>query len=213
MDNRILKKRTISVIVITLLMMLVEIYYGISTKSMALTADGFHMGTHVLAFLITLVVCVFAIEHEEKTKKLNALGGYTSSLLLGLTSFGIIYESVERFFNPLAITFKEAILVAIIGLGVNLICIVIMGDVHSHHHEHHCHDCLECGADENLNYKAAYFHIAADIMTSVLAIFALVFAKFFGWISLDPIIGLLGGLVILKWSVDLLKSSFDVLIN
>lgn len=244
MDNKILRKRTIAVIIITLIMMIAEIYYGIITHSMALTADGFHMGTHVVAFLITLIVCIVAIKHEEKTLKLNALGGYTSAILLGFTSLGIIWESVERFINPLSITFSEAILVAIIGLVVNLVCILIMGGdshLHFHNHEHtcgvcsheHCHEHKEhhehscqcedehCDCEhehhhhhhENLNFKAAYLHIVADAMTSVLAIVALLLGKYFGWTILDPVIGVLGGYIIAKWAWGLLTSSSKILLD
>lgn len=219
MDNKILRKRTIAVIIVTVLMMIAEIYYGITSHSMALTADGFHMGTHVLAFGITLIVCLLAIKFHDKTEKLNALGGYTSAILLGFTSLGIIWESVERFLNPLLIGFSEAILVAVIGLVVNLLCIFIMGGenpLHNHQHSHcNCDQCEHHHKEheENLNYKAAYVHIIADAMTSVLAICALLLGKYFGLTLLDPIIGILGGIVIAKWSFDLLKSSFNILIN
>lgn len=219
MDNKILRKRTITVIIVTVLMMIAEIYYGIINHSMALTADGFHMGTHVLAFGITLIVCFLAIKFRDKTEKLNALGGYTSAILLGFTSLGIIWESVERFFNPLSIGFNDAILVAIIGLVVNLLCILIMGGKNPlHNHEHsHC-SCSHCEKEhdeheENLNYKAAYLHILADAMTSVLAIGALLAGKYFGLSFLDPVIGIVGGLVIAKWSFDLLKNSSKILLD
>ncbi len=219
MDNKILRKRTITVIIVTVLMMIAEIYYGIINHSMALTADGFHMGTHVLAFGITLIVCFLAIKFRDKTEKLNALGGYTSAILLGFTSLGIIWESVERFFNPLSIGFNDAILVAIIGLVVNLLCILIMGGENPlHNHEHsHC-SCSHCEKEhdeheENLNYKAAYLHILADAMTSVLAIGALLAGKYFGLSFLDPVIGIVGGLVIAKWSFDLLKNSSKILLD
>jgi cation diffusion facilitator family transporter len=219
MDNKILRKRTIAVIVVTVLMMIAEIYFGIINNSMALTADGFHMGTHVLAFGITLTVCLLAVKFQDKTEKLNALGGYTSAILLGLTSLGIIWESVERFFNPLSIGFNDAILVAIIGLAVNLLCIFIMGGenlLHNHQHSH-C-SCGQCEHhheehEENLNYKAAYLHILADAMTSVLAIGALLLGKYFGLTLLDPVIGIVGGLVIGKWSLDLLKTSSKILLD
>ena len=149
MDNRVLKKRTVAVIVITLITMIAEIFYGLTTHSMALTADGFHMGTHALALCITLAVCVLAIKFHGKDEKFNALGGYTSAILLGFTSLAIIWESVERFFKPLSISFTDAIIVAIIGLVVNLVCVLVMGD--SHHHHHNCHE----HEHENLNYKAA----------------------------------------------------------
>ena len=214
MDNKILRKRTIAVIIITLAMMFAEIYFGIITHSMALTADGFHMGTHAVAFIITLIVC----------------------------TLGIIWESVERFINPLSISFSDAILVAVIGLVVNLLCILIMeGDSHLHFHnhehtcgicsheschehkehkEHNCHcedehcDCHhEHHHNENLNYKAAYLHIVADAMTSVLAIIALLLGKYFGWTILDPIIGIVGGYIIAKWAWELLKSSSKILLD
>ena len=219
MDNKILRKRTIAVIIVTVLMMVAEIYYGITSHSMALTADGFHMGTHVLAFGITLLVCFIAIKYKDKTEKLNALGGYTSAILLGFTSLGIIWESVERFFNPLSIGFSDAILVAILGLIVNLLCIFIMrGENPLHNHNHsHC-NCGHCEHhhnehEENLNYKAAYLHIVADAMTSVLAIGALLLGKYLGLTFLDPLIGIFGGFVIAKWSFDLLKSSSKVLLD
>ena len=216
MNNTILKKRTIFVILITLAMMIAEIYYGIVTHSMAMTADGFHMGTHVFAFTITLLVCFLALKYQDKTEKLNALGGYTSAILLGFTSLGIMWESGERLFNPLSITFSDAILVAIIGLVVNLVCIFIMGGghhTHFHNHEHICPDHEHHEENENLNYKAAYFHILADIMTSILAIFALLSGKFFGWVLLDPIIGFLGGIIIAKWAIDLIVKSFKILLD
>lgn len=219
MDNKILQKRTLSVIIVTVLMMIAEIYYGITSHSMALTADGFHMGTHVLAFGITLIVCIIAVKFQDKTEKLNALGGYTSAILLGFTSLGIIWESVERLFNPLSIGFNDAILVAIIGLVVNLICIFIMGGenpLHNHEHSHcncgHCENICE-DHEENLNYKAAYLHILADVLTSVLAIGALLLGKYLGFMVLDPLIGIFGGFVIAKWSFDLLKSSSKILLD
>lgn len=216
MDNNTLKRKTTLVIIVTFVMMVAEIYFGIITNSMGLTADGVHMGTHVIAFAITLLVCMVAIRHQDKAEKLNALGGYTSAILLGFTGLGIIYESVERFINPLAITFGDAILVAVIGLIVNLLCMVIMGGKEAHNHcvcdceaaeEEHEH------SDENLNFKAAYLHIAADALTSVLAIVALILGKHFGWVFLDPAIGILGGLIIGKWSVDLLMSSARILLD
>ena len=216
MDNSLLRKRTIFVIIVTLAMMLAEVYYGIVTHSMALLADGLHMGTHTLAFGITLLVCLIASKYSDKTQKLNALGGYTSSILLGFTGLGIIFESVERFFRPLSITFSDAIFIAGLGLVVNLICILIMkgeNPFHNHLHSNHCfhHECKD--SEENLNYKAAYLHILADILTSVLAIFALLSGKYLGWTVLDPVIGLIGGIVILKWAIDLISSSCKILLD
>lgn len=204
MKNKTLFKKTELVILVTVLTMIGEIYFGFVTNSMALLADGFHMGTHAFALLLTLIVCYFAIKFKEKEEIINALGGYTSAILLGLTSLGIIFESVERFIHPLNISFSEAILVAIIGLIINTLCILLMGEKHHHHDCHH---------HENLNYKAAYMHILADAFTSILAISALFMGKYFGLVLLDPIIGLLGGFVIAKWSIDLLKKSGKILLN
>ncbi len=219
MDNKLLKTKTLVVIVITLLTMIAEIYFGIISHSMALTADGFHMGTHALALAITFFVCIFALRYQDKTDKINALGGYTSAILLGFTSLGIIYESIERFFKPLAISFGDAILVAVIGLIVNMVCVLIMGNSHNHHHNHeHSEICVENNdnndkKNENLNYKAAYLHILADAFTSILAIGALLLGKYFGLVFLDPVIGILGGIIIAKWAIDLIKSSTKILLD
>ena len=206
MDSKHLLKKTQLVILVTLITMAAEIYFGFITNSMALLADGFHMGTHAFALLITVIVCYFALKVKNKEEKFNALGGYTSAILLGLTSIGIIYESVERFFNPLSISFSDAITVAIIGLIVNALCILLMGDSH---HDRHCEEHHH----ENLNYKAAYMHILADAFTSILAIAGLLMGKYFGLIFFDPIIGLVGGIVIAKWAVDLLKKSSKILLD
>lgn len=212
MDNSILKNKSLLVIVITIITMIAEIYYGIISHSMALTADGFHMGTHALALGITFLVCIFAIKYQDKTEKFNALGGYTSAILLGFTSLAIIWESIERFFHPLNISFSEAILVAIIGLIVNLLCVLIMGGKHHHHEHNHCHKHHE-KSEDNLNYKAAYLHILADALTSIFAICALILGKYLGWVILDPIIGILGGIIIAKWAIGLLISSSKILLD
>lgn len=240
MDNKVLKKRSMLVIIITLITMVAEIYFGIVSHSMALTADGFHMGTHAIALLITFLCCILALKYQDKTEKFNALGGYTSAILLGFTSLGIIYESVERFFNPMNISFTDAILVAVIGLFVNLLCVIVMGGHHVHmgcigceHHnnkEHpsnecchiegdknHNHHCIHGGKDasnsENLNFKAAYLHILADAFTSILAISALVLGKYCGLVILDPLMGVIGGLIIARWAYNLLKTSSLVLLD
>ncbi len=218
MDNNVLKKRTLAVIIITLVTMFAEIYFGIVTHSMALTADGFHMGTHALALCITLTVCILALKFQGKEEKFNALGGYTSAILLGFTGLAIIYESIERFFSPLSISFTDAIIVAIIGLIVNLACVLVMGGEHhhdhcehEHHHKEHNHEHND--EHENLNYKAAYMHIIADAFTSILAIGALLLGKYFGLAFLDPVIGVVGGVIILKWALALIKSSSLILLD
>ena len=208
MDNDLLKNKTLLVIIVTLITMAAEINFGILTKSMALTADGFHMGTHALALFITFLVCSVINRYKNKEDILNALGGYTSALFLGLTSIGIIYESADRFIHPAKISFNEAILVTVIGLIVNIICILIMSE-----HHHHENDICTHHHKENLNFKAAYLHILADALTSVTAIAALFMGKYFGLVFFDPLMGLIGGLIILKWSAGLIKSSFNVLVG
>ncbi len=209
MENSVLKKRTILVLLVTIFTMVAEIYFGIITNSMALTADGFHMGTHAFAFLITLVVCIVAVAYRDKEYLINAWGGFLSAIFLGMTSLGIITESVMRYFHPMTISFAEAILVASLGLAVNMLCIFVMG---GHEHAHHdCHNEKEHNHAENLNFKAAYLHILADALTSVLAIGALLCGQYFGYIKLDPIIGVVGGIIIAKWSIDLICSSVKVI--
>lgn len=215
MDSKKLLKKTQLVIITTVLTMILEIYFGFTTHSMALLADGFHMGTHAFALLITLFVCYLAIKFNNNEEKFNALGGYTSAILLGFTAIAIMVESIKRFFDPLSISFSEAIIVAVVGLLVNAVCILIMGDDHSdhicehHHHEEHADEEHK----ENLNYKAAYFHILADALTSILAIGALLLGKYFGLVLLDPLIGLAGAFLIGKWAIDLLKKSGKILLD
>ena len=213
MENSVLKNKTKLVILVTLITMVAEIGYGIFTHSMALTADGFHMGTHALALFITFLVCAYIDRFKDKEDVLNALGGYTSALLLGITAIGIIYESLERFIHPQNIAFSEAILVTVIGLIVNLICVWIMSEGKGHHHVHLGEDHHEHEAHENLNFKAAYLHILADALTSIMAIVALVLGKYYGWVFLDPLIGVIGGCIILKWAINLLRASFAVLVG
>jgi len=209
------EKKTFLVIVLTLVTMAAEIIAGLLTHSMALFADGWHMGTHALALTLTFMTYVFIRKFANSktfafgTGKFSALSGFTSSLLLGLTGIFIIFESAERFINPVKISFNEAIIVAIIGLVVNSLCILIMGtgSCECHHHHHHSHK------HEDYNFKAAYMHILADAMTSVFAIAALFTAKYFGWTFLDPIVGAIGGIIICIWALDLIKNTSMILLD
>ncbi len=194
------EKRTLVVIVFTLIAMFAEIAYGYFTNSMALLADGYHMGTHALA--LGLTYAAYILIRKYNTEKIGTLAGYTSSLFLGFTGLWIIVEAFGRFFNPLEIRFGEAILVAIIGLVVNVICILIMEGKHHHHEE-----------VRDYNFKAAYMHILADALTSVLAIGALIAGKYFNFVYLDSLIGILGGVLILKWAFGLLKDTVKILID
>lgn len=198
------EKKTLIVIGITLITMVLEVGYGYYTHSMALLADGWHMGTHAIALILTYIAYFLmrfytnSVIFRQGTVKIPVLAGYTSSLLLSLTGFCVIYESFCRFFNPLSISFNSAILIAVIGLVVNGVCIVIMRDKHENH---------------DYNFKAAYMHILADAMTSVFAIIALLAGKYLGLNFLDPVMGVTGGILILSWSFDLIKDTSAVLLD
>mgnify|MGYP003295502561 CR=1 FL=1 len=213
MQNIEMEKRTLFVILLTLLTMFVEVAFGYISNSMALLADGWHMGTHVLAFSLTYFSFVIIRKMSNSdcfafgTGKIGVLSGYTSSLFLGLTAFMLMFESVSRLFNPDKIAFDEAMVVVVIGLVVNLLCLKIMNNNHSFHSHHKHHD------SENVNYKSAYLHILADVLTSVLAIVALVFGKFFNMMFLDALMGFVGGVIILKWACGLVKNSVGVLLD
>ncbi len=211
------ERKTFIVIILTLLTMFVEISYGYLTNSMALLADGFHMSTHALALFLTFIAYILIRKFEGSalfpngTGKIGTLTAYTSSLFLGLTGFWIIIEAVQRIFNPLQIQFNEAILVAIIGLVVNGACILIMEGKHKHSHNHRHFDSH--GHSEDYNFKAAYYHILSDAFTSILAIVALIVGKYFHLSFLDSIIGILGGIMIIKWAIGLLKNTVGELID
>lgn len=201
------ERKTLVVIILTLVTMAAEIFFGYLTKSMALLADGWHMGTHAFALSITFFTYVLIRKFAVNEEKTNALAGLISAILLGITGVLILIESFERFINPLEIGFNEAIVVAIIGLVVNAVCVLIMGEGGHHHHHHHEHE------HEDYNFKAAYLHILADAMTSVFAIVALFAGKYFGWIFLDSCAGLVGGTVILIWAYGLIKSTWRMLFS
>ncbi|MFU8768893.1 MAG: CDF family Co(II)/Ni(II) efflux transporter DmeF [Desulfotignum sp.] len=216
------EKRTLKVIVLTGITMCVEITAGVLTGSMALLADGMHMGTHAFALGITYFAYVMARRFSGSTKfgfgtgKFGILSGYTSALFLGGTALYMIVESFKRFFKPVPIAFDEAILVAVVGLAVNVLSIWMLGGKKTGHHGHghHAdtdHDRSHHPHDHNL--RAAYLHVLADALTSVLAILALVSGKFFGWSFLDPAMGIVGGVLIARWAWGLLRSSAFILLD
>lgn len=200
------EKKTLIVIILTVTTMVAEIAFGYFTNSMALLADGFHMGTHALALGLTFVAYVFIRKFSNSelfvngTDKIGTLAAYTSSLFLGLTGLWIIFEAIQRLFNPIQIHFNEAILVAIIGLVVNALCILVMENKH-------------CEEKEDYNFTAAYYHILADALTSILAIAALIIGKYFNITCLDALIGILGGILILRWAASLIKKTTKILID
>lgn len=211
------EKRTILVILITAIMMVVEISTGIVYGSMALLADGLHMASHAAALCISLLAYVYSRKHAEDPKfsfgtgKVNALGGYTGAVLLALFALMMVYESVHRLFVPTDIAFNQAIFVAVVGLVVNGVSVFILGDGDHHHHHDHGHDHSHGHHDHNL--RAAYLHVLADALTSVLAIVALLTAKYFGLIWMDPIMGVVGAILVTRWSLGLLGQSSGVLLD
>lgn len=242
------EKRTLYVLILTVTAMVVEIVAGTIYGSMALLADGWHMGTHAAAFCITLFTYRYARKHAGSDKfsfgtgKVSVLGGYTSAIVLGVVALLMMAESINRLFNPQNIQFNEAIMVAFIGLAVNVVSMFLLGDhhhghdhshghahsdSHSHHHSHqhsHNHSRDETAQAEHQhdhqhkphhdhNLRAAYLHVLADALTSVLAIVALIFGKFYGWNWLDAVMGMVGAVVICKWTLGLLKQTSPVLLD
>lgn len=220
------EKRTLYVVILTLVMMIVEIGSGLYTGSMALLADGWHMGTHAFALGISYAAFVLARKHASSgifsfgTGKFGVLAGYTSSLLLGAAAAWMIYESILRLLNPVSIAFGEAIGVAVLGLIVNAASMGILGHHdhgHSHGHEHdeheHHHDEHDHEHEHDHNYKAAYLHVFADALTSVFAIVALLAGLYLGWTVLDPVMGIVGGLVIARWAWGLFKETAFILLD
>ena len=208
--SQVNEKKTLIVIVFTCVTMIAEIICGYVTNSMALLADGYHMGTHALAFILTYAAYVLARKFSNSdrfpkgTDKIGTLAGYTSSIFLGLTGLWVIIEAVSRLIAPVEICFNEAILVAIIGLLVNAGCVCVMEYGHNHN------DSID---NKDYNFVSAYYHILADILTSVLAIFALCAGKYLKILCLDSFVGILGGILILRWAVSILKDTTKILID
>ncbi|WP_250958743.1 CDF family Co(II)/Ni(II) efflux transporter DmeF [Rhizobium sp. CG5] len=256
-------RRTWIVIAITATMMVLEIIAGSLFGSMALTADGWHMATHAGAILIAALAYHYARRNVGNpdftfgTGKFGDLAAFASAIILGIVALLIGWESLMRLRAPVSIDFNEAILVAVLGLAVNLVCAWLLKDDHGHHHGHgsqahhhghgtnphhhghgspthhaagthshdhdheHDHDARHdhanhsrddhAGRDQNL--RAAYLHVLADALTSVLAIAALVAGTIYGWLWLDPVIGMVGALVIAHWSIGLIRDSGAVLLD
>jgi cation diffusion facilitator family transporter len=220
--------RTLIVIGITAVMMVVEITAGVAFGSMALLADGLHMASHTAALTINAFAYIYARRHAHNqdfsfgTGKVNTLGGYTGAVLLACFALLMVWESVARLAAPVPIAFNQAIFVAVLGLIVNGASVLILGhhhhpddaedlpeqfEAHAHYHDHtdgHRHDH---------NLVAAYLHVLADALTSLLAIFALLAAKYFGFIWADPLMGIVGAILVGKWSLGLLHSTSTVLLD
>jgi cation diffusion facilitator family transporter len=218
------ERRTWLVVALTAAMMVVEIVGGHLLGSMALVADGWHMSTHAGALAIAAFAYRFARRHAEDirfgfgTGKLGDLAGYSSAMILAVIALLICYESALRLLNPVTIAFDQAIVIAVLGLAVNLASAWLLGGEHGHaglepeqHHDHH--DDAHHHHHHDHNMRAAYAHVLADALTSVLAIAALLAGRIFGWVWLDPVTGVVGALVIAHWSIRLLRSAGAVLLD
>jgi cation diffusion facilitator family transporter len=213
------ERRTRIVIAITGVMMVVEITAGLLSHSMALLADGWHMSTHVTAFLITAIAYHFTRRHASNvqfsfgTGKIGVLGGFASAVVLSVVAFLMAGESVHRLFVPLEIHFNEAIGIAFVALTVNLVCAFLLKVDHHHDHDHHGQDRHDHSHAPDLNLRAAYLHVLADAFTTLLAIVALTSGKFFGLAWLDPVVGLVGSGVVFSWAYVLLRDTSGILLD
>ena len=217
------ERRTWLVVGLTAAMMVVEIAGGSIFGSMALLADGWHMSTHAGALAIAAFAYRFARSHARDprfafgTGKLGDLAGFTSAIVLALIALAIGYESAVRVFQPVVVHYDEAIAIAVVGLGVNLVSAWLLGGEHHHDHAHdeHDHDDHDHGHHHHHdhNLRSAYWHVLADALTSVLAIAGLLAARFYGWTWLDPVIGIVGAVVIARWSWGLIRDSGAVLLD
>ena len=211
------ENRTLIVILLTAVMMVIEIVAGLAFGSMALLADGLHMASHAAALSISAFAYYFARKraHDRSfsfgTGKVNSLGGYTGAILLVIFALLMVSESIHRLIVPVEISFNQAIGVAILGLIVNGASVFILG--HEDHHHGHTHDHGVESHTQDHNLRAAYLHVLADTLTSLLAIVALLAAKYYGWIWMDPIMGIVGAVLITKWSMGLLKQTSSVLLD
>jgi cation diffusion facilitator family transporter len=213
---------------ITAIMMVVEIGAGWWFNSMALLADGWHMSSHAIAIGLSAFAYSAARRYARDprfafgTWKIEVLGGFASAILLLGVALLMVVGSVERILAPQAIQYREAIAIAVLGLLVNIVCAFILGKAHNHGHSHHGHDHHHAGhghdhhdhtESKDLNLKSAYIHVIADAATSVLAIGALIGGWLLGWSWLDPVIGLLGAVVVAVWAKGLLVSTGKVLLD
>ena len=226
------ERRTWFVVALTAVMMVAEIVGGTIYGSMALVADGWHMSTHAGALAIAALAYRFARRHAHDprftfgTGKLGELAGFASAVILGVVALIIAAESAQRLMSPISIRYEQAILIALVGLAVNLVTAWMLYD-EDHHHAHDHHDDHDDHDDHDHddahghhhadvrdhNIRAAYFHVLADAMTSVLAIAALLAGRFYGWVFMDPLMGVIGALVIAQWSIGLMRSSGAILVD
>lgn len=242
------ERRTWAVVALTATMMVVEIVGGALFGSMAVVADGWHMATHAGALAIAAVAYRVARKNAQNpaysfgTGKVGELAGFASAVVMAMVALLVAWESVGRLITPVEIEFGQAIAIAVVGLGVNLVSAWLLFDADHHHHghglvddhdhhdhnhnhdhdHHHDHDAAHHARDHHdhtprhghdNNLRAAYFHVLADALTSVLAVVALLSARYAGWTFMDPLMGLVGAVLITQWSVGLLRSAGGVLVD
>ena len=207
------EKRTWWVILLTTVTMAGEIIAGLLFGSMALLADGLHMASHTTALTISALAYRYARKHAHDkrfsfgTGKVSSLAGFTSAILLAMFALIMVVESIDRFVNPVSIAFDEAIFVAVVGLIVNIVSVFILrvkknspeNDGHAHHQDH--------------NLRAAYLHVLADALTSLLAIIALLAGKLVGLSWMDPLMGIVGAVMVTRWSIGLLNETSRILLD
>jgi cation diffusion facilitator family transporter len=212
------ESRTIVVIALTAITMVFEIVTGWLFGSMALLADGLHMGSHAVALTIGAVAYIYARRraHDPRfsfgTGKVNALGGFTGAILLVGFALLMAGESIHRFIEPAPIAFNQAILVAVVGLAVNGLSVFVLGG-HGHGHDHGRHDHDRTHDHDDHNLRSAYLHVLADALTSVLAIVALLAGKYLDWNWMDPAMGIVGAVLVARWSWNLIRRTGDVLLD
>ncbi len=207
---------------ITAATMGIEIVAGWWFNSMALLADGWHMSSHAVAIGLSAFAYAAARRYASDprfafgTWKIEVLGGFASAIfLLGVAAL-MVFGSVERLFAPQSIHYREAIVVAVLGLVVNIVCATILGRAHDHHdhgHDHHHHDEHNHGHHHDLNLQSAYLHVIADAATSVLAIVALIGGWIYGWSWLDPVMGIVGAILVATWARKLITETGKVLLD
>ena len=216
--NQAAERGTRAVMWITLAMMVVEIIAGYGFNSMALLADGWHMSSHAMAIGLSAFAYAAARRYSSDTRfafgtwKIEILGGYTSAILLLGVAGLMLFGSVERILTPQPIHYEEALVIAVIGLVVNLVCAFILGHAQDHHdHAHDSHGGHHHHHD--LNLKSAYLHVIADAATSVLAIAALAGGLVYGWSWLDPVMGIVGATLVAVWARNLLMDTGKILLD
>jgi cation diffusion facilitator family transporter len=223
-DTRAAERGTRAVLWITLVAMVLEITAGWWFGSMALLADGWHMSSHAVAIGVSVMAYAAArrLANDRRfafgTWKIEVLGGFASALFLLGVAVLMVLGSVDRLFDPQPIRYREAIAVAVLGLLVNLVCAFILsrsGDHEHHdHHDHHAHAGHSHGhAHQDLNLRSAYLHVLADAATSVLAIVALAGGWLWGWNWLDPVMGIVGALLVASWARGLIRDTSRVLLD